>query len=65
MTRKDYQVIAQALKAAKPVNTERASVTVKVCEVSVWESTVRSVAQALAKDNGRFDMQRFLEACDQ
>lgn len=61
MTRKDYVLIAQALKAHAPevsaytqyadgFNTAHAKIAAKL-------------ADSLARDNPRFDRARFLEAC--
>jgi polysaccharide pyruvyl transferase WcaK-like protein len=51
MTRKDYVLIAAALKAACPT----VNVTYRAC--------VDSIANALGLENARFDRERFLKAC--
>lgn len=56
MTRKDYQLIADALKSARDESTTewlRAGV----------ERAASRVAQALRATNPRFDVTRFLVAC--
>ena len=53
MTRKDYVLIASALKA----NRDKWVVT------PTWLDAVYSVADALKADNARFDRARFLAAC--
>ncbi len=57
MTRKDYVLIADALNAACP-DTRRL-----VREYNGWRVTVCALANALARDNARFDQERFLKAC--
>lgn len=56
MTRKDYKLIAAALREAKPEGDNMALAT--------WQLTVNNIATALAGDNPRFDYQIFLKACD-
>jgi hypothetical protein len=57
MTRKDYLALSSALAVNKP------NVTLNPQGYAVWLKTVHSVADVLAYDNGRFQRQRFLEAC--
>jgi hypothetical protein len=58
MTRKDYILIADALKAA------RSSYTLP--NVAIYHNGIANAAQrladALARDNPRFDRERFLKA---
>lgn len=58
MTKKDYALIAQALKEAQPswddYSGEAYDQHCNDCEV---------VAEALARDNPRFNRERFLKAC--
>ena len=61
MTRKDYIVIAAALKFTKP--EPLAGLPVEAAITNTWENTVSCVASALARDNVRFDPKRFLVAC--
>jgi hypothetical protein len=59
MTRKDYVLIAAALKAARdeiPVGGAGA-------EYLANSVAARHIANALASDNARFDRARFLAAC--
>jgi hypothetical protein len=61
MTRKDYILIAAALKEARaqtPV-TDNINHTFELLGNS---TAARVIAHALAKDNPRFDRERFLEA---
>ena len=57
MTRKDYEVLAAALADARPTANEN----------KAWHSQhcidALAVADALARDNARFDRARFLKAC--
>lgn len=50
MTRKDYQLIAQAIADVW-------------CENTAQLYIAESIADALAQDNPRFDRARFLDAC--
>lgn len=54
MSRKDYILIAAALKAA--------SESVTGLERKGVQWAARDLAQALARDNARFNRERFLEA---
>ena len=62
MTRKDYELIAKAIKAAKPSDSTMADYAEMTRKLG-WRNTVHSVAEALAGDNPRFDRERFLKAC--
>lgn len=58
MTRKHYEAIAAAIRAARPtghLDTDEARQT--------WERTVTSVAVALQKDSPKFNHWRFRTAC--
>jgi hypothetical protein len=58
MTRKDYILIAEALKAARAEATAvamRAAVGVTIAAVHI--------SDVLARDNPRFDRECFLKAC--
>jgi hypothetical protein len=58
MTRKDYEIIAAAIKAARAV---AAASTTADCETGV-DLVVRAVGTALSLDNPRFDYTRFVTA---
>lgn len=58
MTRKDYVALAAALKAAMP-SGELAFHR----EFKQWMHDCKHVADALQRDNARFDRERFLTAC--
>ena len=56
MTRKDYILIARALRESRPgIGYER--------NLLAWEGTCIRMADALAADNPRFDRERFMRAC--
>jgi hypothetical protein len=52
MTRKDYQLIADALRRSHPEPG--------IC--TQWMDAVLSICDALAQDNPRFNRERFLKA---
>jgi hypothetical protein len=61
MTKRDYILLAAALKSARVSNiTGNANRT-------IWNNAQRNaatyIADALQSDNGRFDRDRFLTAC--
>lgn len=56
MTRKDYVLLAAALLRSKPDSSST------YMEQDQWERDVKSVADALAGDNARFERQRFIDA---
>lgn len=60
MTRKDYILIAQAIKDAKPASVK--DDYGNGLDVGVERAAFR-LADALAVDNPRFDRERFLVAC--
>lgn len=63
MTRKDYVLIAEVLKGSRPAPyTDLENLTSRNMW-SIWRTTSRNMADALASDNPRFDRARFLEAC--
>lgn len=56
MSRKDYQLLADALAATKSRQND-------VGEFVSFTKVCASIADALASDNYRFDRYRFLAAC--
>jgi hypothetical protein len=65
MTRKDYVLIAAALKDARPIPKHELYAldhNERLC-ADTYRNVARSIADALAKDNPRFDRERFLTAC--
>lgn len=57
MTRKDYELVAQAL------NSTQLAEVFSLPHFQQWTADVEAVADALAADNDRFDRERFLAAC--
>jgi hypothetical protein len=70
MTKKNYQAIAGALYAVR-VKDPAPSVMLapsdqadKASRRAQWRECVSAVAGVLANDNPRFEVSRFLEACE-
>lgn len=59
MTRKDYELIARAIKASMDGARYRGSDT----ERNAIREVAKNIAGALQADNPRFDWARFLSAC--
>ena len=59
MTRKDYPMLAEALRKAEPPDASYHGED----EYTGWKRAVRGVAEALAEDNRAFDKDRFLRDC--
>ena len=64
MTRKDYELIAAAVRETFGPTTRREDLFDDGWE-SALEQLSRLLAARLQKDNPRFDTQRFLDACRQ
>jgi len=63
MTRKDYILIADALKAAKPIPAHQLPDYSERAAIESHRNAVHSICAALSDDNPRFDRERFLKAC--
>lgn len=61
MTRKDYVLLAEALKYAKPDYVPD-SLT-NLARREQWERDCTKIAAALRGENPRFDNERFAKAC--
>lgn len=61
MTKKDFQLIADALSYAKPSKT--AKPTGYKHRLEAWNNSVHTMADYLSVTNPRYDKQRFLVAC--
>lgn len=61
MTRKDFVLIADTLKAAKPLYIPEDREV--MFAYSAWENVAYGMATALARTNPAFDRTRFLTAC--
>lgn len=59
MTRRDFQLIADALRRSRPMSAEYEPVS----NVQ-WQETVRVMSDHLAATNPRFDRARFVAACE-
>jgi hypothetical protein len=60
MTKKDFELIARALRDARPGgNVARAEPNVMM----QWTATVMRISAALMDTNPRFDAERFRKAC--
>ena len=55
MTRRDYELVADALKDARP-DMQAACFD----EIDMWKATARSIAKAMKSQNSRFKTQLFL-----
>jgi hypothetical protein len=58
MTRKDYVLLAGALHKARPVPGDA-----KIAQIQ-WRTDCGAVADALQRENIRFERQRFIDACE-
>ncbi len=58
MTRKDYVLLAKALRDAEPVRA-----TIGSPERVAWFAACASVSDALMRENPRFNSARFMDAC--
>jgi len=56
MTKKDYELIAAAIKDNREYDPME-------CYAEALDDVARSLATALQRDNPRFDRDRFLKAC--
>jgi len=64
MTRKDFVLIADTLKAAKPaLGPHDASDMEMQAQLALWTDMAESFGTALARTNPAFDRTRFLTAC--
>lgn len=64
MTRKDYVLLAEELKAAKGfVEHDHDSKEYNQGKYDAWFLTVSQITGRLARENPHFDPERFLKAC--
>lgn len=59
MTRKDYVLLAAALRDAKPNRYGQ-----YIGRIKQWHADCAAVCKALAQENSAFDAQRFIDACE-
>jgi hypothetical protein len=65
MTKKDYVMIASALKCLSPIKYDDDLPGGGYSDAHrTWKDCVTGIADAMAADNGRFDRARFYDACD-
>jgi hypothetical protein len=63
MTRKDFELIAKALRDARPIRPANSGhVGVDGAHTGI-DNTAHELARALQATNPRFDMARFIAAC--
>lgn len=63
MTKKDFKLIADALRRAKPALTPDTEDKWEAAQYAQYEWTVMMAANALNSTNPRFNRARFIEAC--
>jgi hypothetical protein len=63
MTRKDFQLIADALRSVKPADWDDPSEQEANDAYVMWQDTVTSISNALATTNTQYNEQLFLAAC--
>lgn len=66
MTRRDYQLLAQALQHVKPlwdVAPPNVDTSYKLGRSAQFDNTVLTVAEYLARDNKAFNKELFLQNC--
>jgi len=63
MTRKDFNLIANALRAAQPIDSDP-DMEINRAQWNIWDKAVREMAVALRQTNDAFDMARFIRACE-
>ena len=56
MTKKHFELLANALKFVQPGNNTKSNWL-------QWEKDIQAIAQACQQNNPRFDTERFLKAC--
>ncbi len=61
MMRKDYVLIAKAIKQSWPMSTSHSPMA--TARRAQHANTVKHVVKALASDNPKFDQTKFEEAC--
>jgi hypothetical protein len=63
MTKKDFELLANALRVSKPTIDETVYPLIAKVEYEQWLATIESVVAALRTINSRFDHSRFMNAC--
>lgn len=63
MTRKDYELLAAAIKRATDTANKQEEYILQCAEVAGIQQAAQAIAKELHADNPRFDHARFLRAC--
>lgn len=63
MTKKDYELLAYALRSARPTNVYPKDGWAAKYVPMQWDVDVKAIASALGKDNYRFMPSTFIKAC--
>ena len=63
MTRKDFELIASAIRTRTPSRVARTNAAMDAGAFQACEDIARRLADTLADTNPRFDKARFLRAC--
>jgi hypothetical protein len=63
LTRKHFELIANALSAAKPIDDNEEKISVLIVRNMTWELCTEKMADALQAANPRFNRQIFFAAC--
>ena len=63
MSRKDYELIARAMLAARPQSADPTIPRSEMPEFRAWERCVNELCHALSRDNPRFHRNTFYTAC--
>jgi hypothetical protein len=63
MSRKDYILIADALRSVRPASYRAGIKASESPEAIQWHDTVYAVAESLSYGNAAFDSDRFWDAC--
>lgn len=61
MTKRDYIVLANALKNARPLFGS--TVNIRTIKYGQWQQDVAHITQALQANDSRFNAELFLKAC--
>ena len=62
MSKKDYEILAAALKSAYPKESEYYDMRALISAIHAWDTASDEIAGALRKTNPRFNVARFVDA---
>ena len=63
MTKKEYELIAQALKNSLPMSLLITDESIWQARINTWKCTVKIMANELENNNPRFNRSKFLQTC--